>query len=74
MIKYYCDRCGKECLSLTEIKVPYKKGAFDSFETRPIQACIECKKEFNEIIDKLLDIRFVLFRDFMKGESNGTIW
>ena len=56
MTKYFCDRCGKECQELTEIRIPFKKISCDSFETWPIKVCYECKKEFDNIIDKLIDI------------------
>ena len=65
MTKYFCDRCGKECQKLTEIRIPFKKISCDSFETRPIKVCYECKKEFDNIIDKLIDIRLDLFNEFM---------
>lgn len=66
MTKYFCDRCGKECAKLEEIKVPSEKTRF-GFNVTLAQVCCECEKEYNDIIDKLTDIRFVLFRNFMKG-------
>lgn len=66
MIKLYCDRCEKECERLEEIKVPTEK-TLGGFSTKCINVCDECKKEYDNIIDKLTDIRFVLFSDFMKG-------
>lgn len=67
MTKYFCDRCGKEVGNLIQIKIPSKKTNFNSFETKPIQVCDSCQKEFDDINKKLLDIRFILFSDFMKG-------
>lgn len=66
MIKTFCDRCEKECKQLAEIKVPTEK-TLGGFSTECINVCDECKKEYDNIIDKLTDIRFVLFSDFMKG-------
>lgn len=66
MTKFYCDRCGKECNKLQTIKVPTGKTGLDSFETKPVEVCCDCKKEYDAIINKLTDIRFVLFGDFMK--------
>ena len=67
MTKHFCDRCGKECKTLSEIKVPKNKTLVGSIETYPVAVCYDCEKDYNNIIDKLIDIRFVLFRDFMKG-------
>ena len=66
MIKLYCDRCGKECSHLIEIKIPTEK-TIGGFATSDFMVCGECKKEYNDVIDKLTDIRFVMFRGFMKG-------
>lgn len=66
MTKFFCDRCGKECKSLTDIKIPHIKHSY-SFEVRTVQVCSTCEQEANNINSKLTDIRFVLFDDFMKG-------
>ena len=68
MTKHYCDRCGKECEKLVEIKVPDKKTRY-GWQAKPAQVCDDCEKEYNDIIDKLTEIRFVLFRDFMNRSS-----
>lgn len=68
MTKHYCDICGKECAKLEEIKVPTEK-TFRGFNTKPAQVCRDCAKEYDNIIDKLTDIRFILFRDFMSRRS-----
>ena len=68
MIKYYCDRCEKECATLNAIKIPAEKTAF-GFNTKPAHVCGDCEKEYNDINRKLTDIRFVLFADFMKGSE-----
>lgn len=65
MTRYFCDRCGKEAEKLTEIKIPSRKNNFGSFETKSLSVCRDCKKEFDDIIDKLVDIRFILFGTFM---------
>lgn len=66
MTKYFCDNCGKECIELFTIKVPYKKASYGSFSTKELQVCTECEKEHILLLDKLNDIRFILYRDFMK--------
>ena len=67
MTKHFCDRCGKECKKLNLIKLPKAKTIVGSFETMPVEVCQDCETEFDNIIDKLVDIRFIMFRDFMKG-------
>jgi DNA-directed RNA polymerase subunit RPC12/RpoP len=66
MTKYFCDRCGKECSKLSDVKIPHEKNSF-SFSTKTFQMCSDCEEKANNINDKLTDIRFLLFRDFMKG-------
>lgn len=66
MIKLYCDRCGKECATLSKIKIPNERYSV-SFQTKTIQVCSACEKEADKIYDKLTDIRFILFKDFLKG-------
>lgn len=65
MTKYFCDRCGIESQKLNEIKIPNKKTRY-GFETKPIQVCGNCESEYDNINDKLVDIRFILFADFLK--------
>lgn len=73
MTRYFCDRCGKECscAEMSEISLPIKK-TIGGFDTKGIQVCCDCKKEYDGMISKLLDIRFIMFGDFMKerGESH----
>lgn len=66
MTKYFCDRCGKEVKRTTQIKVPKEKLSGGNFSTMSIEVCDDCKKEFDIIIDKLTDIRFILFNDFIE--------
>ena len=66
MIKKYCDRCGKEVNSLLDIKIPNIKASI-SFENKTIAVCISCKEEADNLYDKLTDIRFIMFKGFMKG-------
>lgn len=71
MVKYYCDRCGKEVAVLDEVRIPDVKHSSNSFSTKTIQVCKDCKKKADNIYEKLIDIRFTLFRDYMEGsESN----
>lgn len=65
MTKYFCDRCGIESQKLNEIKIPNKKIRY-GFETKSIQVCGNCENEYDNINDKLVDIRFILFADFLK--------
>lgn len=67
MTKYFCDRCGKESDKLEEIHIPDKKTIAGSFMTKPIQVCRNCEQEHNVILDKCVDIRFILYEGFMKG-------
>jgi hypothetical protein len=67
MIKYFCDRCGKECSKPAEIKVPHQRGCAGNFSTRGLQVCADCNKEHNDLLNKLVDIRFIMYRDFIKG-------
>ena len=66
MTKYFCDRCGKEIKKRIQVNVPKEKLGDGNFSTTPIEICEDCEKEFVKIIDKLIDIRFTLFNDFMK--------
>ena len=66
MIKFYCDRCNRECQELERINIPNIKNS-PHFSTKTIQVCSACKEEAENLYDKLTDIKFVLFRDFMKG-------
>lgn len=65
MIKKFCDRCGKECKELNDVKIPNIKGS-QSFSTKTVQLCRECKCVSDDLCDKLVDIHFLLFRDFIK--------
>lgn len=71
MVKFYCDRCGKESEKLHEIKIPTHKREHHNFDTKPCQVCADCENEYYQIIDKLTDIRFVLFDGFMRKEDEG---
>ena len=68
MVKYFCDRCGKEAKNLVQIQVPKEKhDKYGGFNVEPIHVvCSNCKREFDNIISKLTDIRFILFNDFIK--------
>lgn len=66
MIKKFCDRCGKECTTLFEIKIPCEKTSHGLFKTNTSSVCHECEKQYDNILDKLVDIRFIMFADFMK--------
>lgn len=65
MTKYYCDRCGVECGDLNTIKIPTKRTSF-GFETEPMEVCASCQKEYDRIIDALIDIRFLMFEKFFE--------
>lgn len=71
MVKFYCDRCKKETKKLVEIKIPTQKREHHSFSTEPYQVCVDCESEYDNIIDKLTDIRFILFNGFMRKEDEG---
>ena len=71
MVKFYCDRCGRESEELNQIKIPTQKTAYNTFNTKPYQVCVDCENQYNNIIDKLTDIRFVLFDGFMRKDDGG---
>lgn len=68
MTKYFCDRCGIESKKLSDIQIPKQKIRY-GFETKTIQVCDNCKNEYDNINVKLVDIRFILFDDFLKEEK-----
>lgn len=69
MIKFYCDRCGKESEKLYEIKIPTQKRKYHNFDTKIYQVCADCENEYDNIIGKLVDIRFILFDGFIRKEE-----
>ena len=78
MTQYICDRCGKEVGShygmsnLKEISIPISKTKYNDLQTKRLELCEDCYREHEAIIDKLADIRLVLFKDFMpKSEDKG---
>ncbi len=72
MVKHFCDRCGKETDNLNRIHIPQKRISCGDYESRIIDVCRDCEIEHASIIGKLMDIRFILFADFMKdGADNG---
>ena len=66
MTKYYCDRCGKESQILFDVKIPNIKNSI-SFENKTVGLCSSCREEADRLYDKITDIRFILFKDFIKG-------
>jgi hypothetical protein len=66
MIKYYCDRCGKEAKELKTVKIPVRKLKDGSFLPTPLELCTTCENEANEIFDILADIRLSMFAKYCK--------
>ena len=66
MKKYFCDRCGKEAEKLINIPLPDEKTNDTGFSSKLICVCKDCENEFDKILSKLIDIRFILFNDFME--------
>lgn len=68
MIKYYCDRCGKEAQKLHSVKIPVQKqiGFEYSCYSKPLDLCDECKNESDEIFDTLVDIKLSMFSKYLK--------
>lgn len=68
MIKYYCDRCGKEAKSLNSVKIPVEKqkGYTNTYYSKPLDLCKECENEANEIFDTITDIEISLFSKYLK--------
>lgn len=71
MVKFYCDRCGKEVENLIEIKIPATKKNYGSYDTKSCQVCAGCKRAYDDISVKATDIRFILFDGFMRKEDEG---
>ena len=65
MIKYICDRCGKECEKLHSLKIPIKKLSDSSCLSKHIDVCTECDKEADVLFDILADIRLIMFDKYM---------
>lgn len=71
MIKYYCDRCGREVKELTSVKIPTNKLRDGSFGSKRLDVCEECEKEANDIFDTLADIKIFMCSKYLKKEGNG---
>lgn len=71
MTKHYCDRCGKETSSLERICIPDKKTGKTSFSVKEFEVCKDCKNASENIVEKLIGIRFLLFADFMEKKDIG---
>ena len=71
MTKCFCDRCGAECYKLEIIKIPDEKISETSFRAKGIEVCPECRKEAERLEDICTDVRFALFKDFLKGGAQG---
>ena len=74
MTKHYCDRCGAECKEgeLKDIRLPVSKTRYHSLETKRLDVCPTCEKEFNGIIDTLLDIHLLMFDKLYKKEEGAA--
>ena len=76
MTKYYCDRCGKDVGShfgksdLKEIELPIDKTQLNNIQFKRVELCVACYQEYKTIINKLVDIRLVLFEDFMRKSED----
>ena len=76
MTKYYCDRCGKEVGSrfvksdLKEIELPIGKTQLNDIQCKRVELCVDCFHEYGTIINKLVDIRLTLFKDFMRKSED----
>jgi hypothetical protein len=40
MTRKFCDRCGVECNSLTDIKIPIENHGHGSYSTKTIEVCL----------------------------------
>ena len=70
MIKKYCDRCGIECKSLINIKIPAEKHK-NSYSVRTIEICEKCNKIHESLLETLTDIRFSLYTNiFLERSAN----
>lgn len=70
MIKYYCDRCGKEAKKLHPVKIPVQKQRDHepSYYSKTLDLCEECENEADEIFDTIVDIKLSMFSKYlMKG-------
>ena len=69
MIKYFCDRCGKEAKKLVSVRIPTNKLRDGSCGTKPIDLCEECENEANHIFDTLMEFRLYMFSRYLKKEG-----
>ena len=72
MTRFFCDHCEKEVEKLTEIRVPTKKNKNQTFETKTLMVCDECRMKFEAIADKICDIRIIMFGDFVEADASDT--
>ena len=64
MIKCYCDKCGVEVKERLKIKVPLENKGNGIFTAIDIGVCPKCKKEHDQLIELLTEIRFELYKKF----------
>ena len=69
MIKYYCDRCGKEVRELITVKIPVNKLKDGSFGSKRLDVCEECKNEAENIFATLADIKIFMCSKYLKKEG-----
>lgn len=71
MTRKFCDRCGIECKTLTQIKIPKEKHKH-GYSAKNIEVCPKCNALHESFLEKLTDIHFVLYADFLSngGEKN----
>ena len=58
-----CAACKSHLLY--DVKIPNIKHS-QSFENKTVGLCVSCKEDAEKLYDKITDIRFVLFSDFVK--------
>lgn len=73
MIKYYCDRCGREAKALNSVKIPVQKqiGFEHSCYSKPLELCEVCKNEADEIFDTIVDIKLSMFSKYLNKGGEG---
>lgn len=66
MIKYFCDKCGKECedYDVFTIKVipPEFRTWMDDTETGTYILCYGCVRKFNKWIHELPDSKYIAMK------------
>ncbi|MBO5010512.1 MAG: hypothetical protein J6D20_07455 [Clostridia bacterium] len=74
MIRKFCDRCGVECKSLFDIRVPLENHGHGSYSTKDMAVCEKCNKIHESILETLTEMRFSMYENlFFKGGAKNDL-